>query len=47
MVLIRIAKYLDPDVSVYQIQGKEQILKFLDLKRKTENEDPDKKWITA
>jgi integrase/recombinase XerD len=26
---------------------KEKILKFLDLKRKTEDIDPDKKWITT
>ena len=44
-VLIRYAEYLGPDITFYQIQDKEQIIKYLDLKRKTEEEDPDKKWI--
>ncbi len=43
-VIIRYAEHLGPNVTFYQIQNKEQILKFLDLKKKTEDEDPDKKW---
>ncbi len=31
-VIIRYAEYLGPSVTFYQIQDKEQILKFLDLK---------------
>ncbi len=46
-VIIRYAEYLGPSVTFYQIQDKEQILKFLDLKKKMEGEDPDKKWITT
>jgi integrase/recombinase XerD len=46
-VLIRYAEYLGPEVSFYQIQEKQQVLKFLDSKRKMEKEDPDKKWITT
>jgi integrase/recombinase XerD len=46
-VIIRFAEYLGPNVTFYQIQNKEQILKFLDLKKKIEPEDPDKKWITT
>jgi integrase/recombinase XerD len=46
-VIIRFAEHLGPNVTFYQIQDKEQILLFLDLKRKNENEDPDKKWITT
>ena len=46
-VLIRYAEHLGPEVTFYQIQEKQQVLKFLDSKRKTEREDPDKKWITT
>ena len=46
-VIIRYAEYLGQVTSFYQIQGKEQIIKYLDLKRKTVDVDPDKKWITT
>ncbi len=46
-VLVRYAEYLGSDVTFYQIQEKQQILRFLDSKRKMEKEDPDKKWITT
>ncbi len=46
-VLIRYAEHLGPKVTFYEIQNKEQILNYLDSKRKTEKEDPDKKWITT
>ena len=46
-VIIRYAEYLGPETTFYQIINKEQIIKFLDLKRKTEDADPDKKWITT
>ncbi|CAN5767959.1 hypothetical protein BH23THE1_BH23THE1_15640 [soil metagenome] len=45
-VLIRYAEYLGNYTTFYQIQEKEQILDFLDSKRKIAKEDPDKKWIT-
>ena len=35
-------KHLFSDIRI-----KEQIIEFLDLKRKTPDEDPDKKWITT
>ena len=38
---------LDLILTFYQIQNKEQIIKYLDLKRKIVEEDPDKKWITT
>ena len=46
-VIIRYVEYLGPDTTFHQIINKEQIIKFLDHKRKTEEEDPDKKWITT
>jgi hypothetical protein len=39
-VLIRYAEYLGQQVIFYQIKEKQQILKFLVLKRKTEQEYP-------
>ena len=44
-VIIRYAEYLGPNTIFYQIQDKEQIIKYLESKRKTVEEDPDKKWI--
>jgi hypothetical protein len=38
-VLIRYAEYLGSDVTFYQNQDKEQIIKYLDLKRKTVEDD--------
>ena len=46
-VLIRYAEFLGESMVFYQIQNKEQVLDFLDSKRKEEGEDPDKKWITT
>lgn len=46
-VIIRFAEYLGPDTPSEQIQTKEQVLQFLDLKRKDDSEDQDKKWITT
>jgi hypothetical protein len=46
-VLIRYAEYIGEDTTFYQIQEKEQVLGFLDLKRKPDKDDPDKKWITT
>jgi len=46
-VLIRYAEYIGENTTFYQIQEKEQILVFLDSKRKTDKDDPDKKWITT
>jgi hypothetical protein len=46
-VVIAFAKFLGPDISFYDIERKEQIIKFLDTKAKSAEEDPDKKWITT
>ena len=46
-VLIRYTEYLGPSTTFYHIQDKEQIIKYLDLKRKPVEEDFDKKWITT
>lgn len=46
-VLIRYAEHLGNHTTFYQIQEKEQILDFLDSKRKIDKVDPDKKWITT
>jgi hypothetical protein len=46
-VLIRYAEFLGEITTFYQIQEKEKILDFLDSKRKTDKEDPDRKWITT
>jgi hypothetical protein len=46
-VLIRYAEYIGMNTTFYQIQEKQQILEFLDLKRKSDKDDPDKKWITT
>jgi integrase/recombinase XerD len=39
--LIRYAEYLGENTTFYQVQEKEQILDFLDSKRKTDKDDPD------
>ena len=41
------AKFLEPDVTFYDIRRKEQITAFLDTKIKSVDEDPDRKWITT
>ena len=46
-VLVRLAEYIGESITFYQVQNKEKILQFLDLKRKNETEDADKKWITT
>jgi len=44
-VIIRYAEYLGIDITFYQIQDKEQTIRYLDSKRKTAEVDFDKKWI--
>jgi integrase/recombinase XerD len=41
------AQFLGPDVSFYDITKKNQITSFLDTKIKSEEDDPDKRWITT
>jgi hypothetical protein len=46
-VMIPFANYLGPTTSFFDIKSKEQILAFLDTKKKNEEEDTEKKWITT
>lgn len=41
------AKFLGPEITFYDIKKREQIATFLDTKIKTNDIDPDKKWITT
>jgi integrase/recombinase XerD len=45
--IIGFANYLDPNVTFYQLERKEQVLAFLDTKIKSIDVDPDEKWITT
>src|SRR5918992_5987560 len=44
--IIVYAKFLGPEITFYDIQKREQIVTFLDTKIKSNDIDPDKKWIT-
>ena len=47
-VMIPFAKYLGPYTTFFDINSNEQILAFLDTKKKNdEEEDTEKKWITT
>ncbi|MGA9934647.1 MAG: hypothetical protein WBP83_05945, partial [Nitrososphaeraceae archaeon] len=46
-VMIAYARYLGPDITLFQVNTKEQIIDFLDTKIKAVSEDPDKRWITT
>ena len=46
-VLIAFAHFLGPNISFYNIEQKEQILAFLDTKKKSIEQDPDQRWITT
>jgi hypothetical protein len=46
-VIIPFALFLGPDITFYEIKRKEQITQFLDTKIKSQEEDPDRKWITT
>jgi integrase/recombinase XerD len=41
------ANYIDPNTTFFDIKRTEQIIKFLDTKIKTIEEDPDARWITT
>jgi integrase/recombinase XerD len=43
--LISFAHFLGPNVSFYDIKQNDMIKSFLDIKIKSLDEDPDKKWI--
>lgn len=46
-VCIAFAFSLGKDITFYDIDKKDQILSFLDTKIKSQEQDPDKKWITT
>jgi hypothetical protein len=35
------------ETTFYQVKEKQQVLRFLDSKRRTDNQDLDRKWITT
>jgi hypothetical protein len=46
-VIIPFAMFLSPDITFYEIKRKEQIAQFLDTNTRSQEEDPDGKWITT
>lgn len=44
---ISFANYLGPEVSFHDITANQQVLSFLDTKRKSSDQDPEMKWITT
>jgi hypothetical protein len=46
-VLITFAHFLGVSISFHNIEQKEQILAFLDTKKKSIEQDPDQRWITT
>ena len=41
------AEFLGPDISFFDITERDRIISFLDSKIKSNEEDPDRKWITT
>ena len=46
-VVISYASYLGPEISFHDVNKKDQILDFLDTKKKDVEKDPERKWITT
>ena len=46
-VVIALANSLGTNTAFYDIKNKEQITAFLDVKIKSREEDPDRKWSTT
>jgi hypothetical protein len=44
-VVMAFANFLGTSTTFYDIKNKEQVTAFLDIKIKSREEDPDKKWI--
>jgi integrase/recombinase XerD len=45
--VIAYSKFLGPSISFQQVKIKNQVISFLDTKIKSNEEDPDKRWITT
>lgn len=45
--MVQLANFLGRDRTFYGIEKKEQIMEFLDAKKKNVAADPDEKWITT
>jgi integrase/recombinase XerD len=45
--IIAYSKFLDPSISFYEIENKNQVISFLDTKIKNSEDDPDNRWITT
>ncbi|TLX91162.1 MAG: hypothetical protein E6K94_03820 [Thaumarchaeota archaeon] len=45
--LIGYRRFLGEDITFYEIQKKDQIVRFLDTKIKNSDSDPDMKWMTT
>ena len=45
--VIAFAEFLGSETTFYQISTKDPIIKFLDMKIKSNSEDPDQRWITT
>jgi integrase/recombinase XerD len=46
-VILNFADHIDNNTTFFDIQRKEQVMKFLDTKTKSITEDPDGRWITT
>ena len=46
-MIIEFSNFFDSNTTFYDINRKEQILSFLDIKIKDSEKDPDKRWITT
>ena len=46
-VVMSYADYLGPEITFHNINSKDQILSFLDTKKKDAEKDPERKWITT
>ena len=45
--MITFAKFLGKDMSFFDVKDKDQVLSFLNTKKKSNEDDPDKRWITT